>query len=120
LNGRIGRLAFRQQRPWDYRARVVLAGRRGPTRRKQRRIRERTFEPHAIERRLRKLELLVLDEQRTEHEVGLVPDREHGFVAAFDSARAIELLERVLATPVFKQRDAVVVLGKPGERLGTL
>jgi hypothetical protein len=62
LHRRVRALALRQQRPRHDGALVVLAGHRSPTGREQRSVRERPFEPYAIERCFRAVELLVFDE----------------------------------------------------------
>ena len=69
---------------------------------------------------LRALELLIFDEQRAEHEVRLVANREHGFIAALDLPGAVELRERILAPIVLEQRDAEVVRREALEPFGAL
>ncbi len=100
----LGEDAPRNQRPVELLRRSV-----GPARAKQRLVGERTLQTNPIQRALGRLERRRFEEQRAEHEVRLVDDRERGRVAALHLTCAVELLDGFLLPAVLQQRDAEVV-----------
>jgi hypothetical protein len=87
----------------------ALRARVGPPRAEQRLVREGPLEAHAIQGVLGRFELGRLEEQRPEHQVRLVPDREGRRIRTLHPACPVQLAERLLATPVLEQGDAEVV-----------
>jgi hypothetical protein len=113
LHGRVGRIALHEDVPGHQGAVVVAGVGLGPAGAQQRLVRERAFEPDAVERLARTLEVVRVEQQRAEHQVRLVADRLGRGVGRLDQAGLVELRDRGGLAPVLQQRDTEVVRREP-------
>jgi hypothetical protein len=120
LYGIVRRIALGEDRPWNHRAVEVLGCCLGPACPQESLIRVWAIELDAVERDSCALELAGFEEQRSEYEVRLVPNRSRLAVTRADSARPIELLGRRGRLAFFQECNAQVVVSEPVKRLRAL
>ncbi len=116
----VGYLAFREDAPRNDGAIVLFDRQARPARAQECLVRERPVEPDAVEIRHRLVVFAILQQDRAEHQVGLVPDRELRRVVRGDLAGAIELLDGRLALAVLQIGDAEVIGRKTAIAVGSL
>jgi hypothetical protein len=109
LDRRVGRLAIGEHAPRHERPLVLLGRRLREAGAQQRLVRERPLEAHPVERALRLVESGRLEEERAQHEVRLVANREARVVRRGELARRVELPDRLVGVPLLEEGDAEVV-----------
>ena len=109
LHGGVGGLSLGQDRPRDQRPLEVLRGSVGPPGAEQRLVGEGSLQANPVQGALRRPELGGLEQQRAEHQVRLVADRERGQVDAVDASGPVQVLEGLALAAVLEERDSQVV-----------
>ena len=109
LGGPVGYFTIGQDFPRDHSPVDALDGHICPTRTQQCLIGKRTVEADAIQERNSLCVLAILEKNRTQHEIGLVPDRQFGGIVGGYLASPLQLLQCRLPLIVLQVGNAQIV-----------